>query len=67
MAKNDTAQTPEASFALSLNEFCTRLSQTDKRVELIAGYHHTESMAGRDMDTEENFRARYDAFSTQPA
>lgn len=70
MAEKNETVIPEVaptSFALSLNEFCTRLSQGDKRVELIAGFHHTESIAGRVTDTESNYRTRYDAFSTQPA
>ncbi len=73
MAKNETAipetETPPAtaSFSLSLDEFCTRLSQGDKRVELIAGFHHTELTANRVSDTESNYRARYTDFSKKTA
>lgn len=51
---------------VTLNEFCTRLSNTDRRVELIGGFHFTETRAGRNKDTESNYQARYTAFLTKP-
>lgn len=48
---------------VSLKRFCMDLSLTDKRVEMIGGFHHTEKFAGRLLDTVENFTARYTAFA----
>ena len=70
MAKTETvvkAATKEVSVPLSLNEFCTRLSTKDKRVELIGGFEHSERVAGRLSDTAENYAARYAKFLNQPA
>lgn len=73
MAKNETVAkaAPETnqnqSEPLSLTEFCIRLSTTDKRVELIGGFEHSERMAGRMSDTAENYAARYAKFLNQPA
>ncbi len=52
---------------LSLNEFCTRLSGTETRVELISGFEHDERTSGRLKDTEEAFAGRYQAFINRPA
>lgn len=60
-----TAAAP-VTFPLSLQEFCVRLSQTDRRVELIGGFEHSERVAGRHRDTEANYAKRYDEFVTQP-
>jgi len=51
---------------LTLQEFCMRLSNVDGRVELIGGFHHVEQSAGHLKDTEEAFRARFDAFANAP-
>lgn len=70
MAKNENvAQAAPApkSEPLSLNEFCIRLSTTDKRVELIGGFEHSERVAGRVADTAENYAERYTKFLNQPA
>jgi hypothetical protein len=56
-----------AEFPLSLSEFCSRLSATDKRVELISAFHHDETAAGRSRDGEAAYRARFDAFVHRPA
>lgn len=56
-----------AEFALTLDEFCARLSGKDRRVEMIGGFHFAEKQAGRLKDTEAAFAARYAAFQTQPA
>lgn len=52
---------------LSLDEFCMRLSNTDKRVELIGAFHYVETQAGSLRDTEVAFQSRYTAFATKPA
>ncbi len=63
-----SAEAPAAGdFPLSLDEFCQRLSATDKRVELIGAFHHVEKAAGRGQDTSGNFAARFEAFANQPA
>lgn len=58
--------TPD-SFPLTLDEACQRLSVTDRRIELIAAFHHTETAAGRLRDTEEAYRTRLAAFASSPA
>lgn len=58
---------PATDFPLSLDEFCMRLSSTDKRTELIGAFNHVEKLAGRLLDTDGNFRARFEAFASQPA
>jgi hypothetical protein len=68
MAKEKAAATVVAdAFPLSLNEFCTRLSKTDRRVELIGAFQSSEKRAGRNKDTESAFAARYSDFINQPA
>lgn len=56
-----------SEFPLSLEEFCKRLSASDRRVELIGAFHHVEKSAGRDRDTESAYSARFVAFVNQPA
>ncbi len=63
MAKKETVESP----AITLNEFCTRLSMTDKRVELIGGYHADEKKEGNVKDSEENFKKRFELFIKRPA
>lgn len=52
---------------LSVQEFCTRLSQADRRVELIGAFHSMEVMAGRTKDVESAFSKRFNEFVNQPA
>lgn len=71
MTKNATpAAAPETSAVpveqIQLEEFCARLSKTDKRVELIGGFHYTEVAAGRLKDAESEFHSRFAAFATKP-
>lgn len=63
----DAVAPATGDFPLSLDEFCARLSASDKRIELIGAFHHVEKLAGNGQDTEGNFRARFEAFVTQPA
>jgi len=51
---------------ITLDEFCMRLSMADKRVELIGGFHYTETAAGRIKDAESEFQSRFTAFATKP-
>lgn len=57
----------QREFPVTLDEACTRLSAGHKRVELIAAFHHAEEDAGRLRDLESAYRARFDAFASQPA
>ena len=60
------SSTPTAgAIPLTLDEFCTRLSARDKRVELIGAFHFTEKQAGTVKDFESSFQARFDTFSTK--
>lgn len=62
----DAATNAAAPEQLTLDEFCTRLSKDDKRVELIGGFYHSETAAGRIKDAESEFQARFAAFATKP-
>lgn len=62
-----TAVEAASEFPLSLDEMCARLSQSDKRVELIGAFHHVERNAGRLKDTDAAYRARFAAFCNAPA
>lgn len=73
--KDDTTGAPSAakttgkqpdSFAVTVDEFCSRLSAADGRVEMIGAYHASEKAAGRSKDTESNYRQRFDAFCRRP-
>lgn len=65
--KEQTAsgETP-AEFEITLDEFCTRQSRSDNRVELIGAFHHEEIAAGRVKDTESAYAKRYVAFANKP-
>jgi hypothetical protein len=51
---------------VTLEEFCTRFSRSDRRVELIGGFHAVETKAGRFKDSESAFAARFLAFVNKP-
>lgn len=57
----------DASMDVTLDEYCQRKSQADKRVELLGGFHQAERAAGNFKDAESAFDARLQAFSTKPA
>jgi len=59
--------TEPSEFALTLEEFCSRLSATDKRVELIGAFAHAETRAGRNKGLASEYEARFRAFVTKPA
>jgi len=56
-----------AAAKVALDEFCTELSTTDRRVEMIGAFHSMERRAGRTVDTSVGYRARYEAFCKAPA
>lgn len=55
-----------AAGQVTLDEFCVRLSQNDKRVELIGGFYFVEKQASRFKDAESNYQARFTAFVNKP-
>lgn len=55
------------SFDLTVEEFCTRKSQGDKRVELLAAFCASERRTGKVKDSEKAYEARYAAFADKPA
>lgn len=50
-----------------LDDWCRDQSRADKRVELIAAFHHVERAAGRMHDTAPAYASRYAAFASAPA
>lgn len=71
MAKAQTQASTQATdaneFPVTLDEFCARLSADDKRVELIAAFHHDETAAGRLRDLEGLYHSRFADLATRPA
>lgn len=73
MAKNTPTEEPAAeqpaspAVQLTLNEFCMRLSEKEKRVELIGAFNFDESKAKRLKDTFEEYSKRYQDFIKKPA
>jgi len=67
---------PMTAFPMTLEEFCTRLSQEKNQVEMIGGFYahekvsHQKSSAEKTsqhrLDTEANFKTRFDNFCTLP-
>lgn len=54
-------------FALTLDEYCTRLSGRDNRVELIGAFYAYEVRNGHVSDVESAFESRYVAFADMPS
>lgn len=50
-----------------LDEFCRDISRGDRRLELISAFQHMERAAGREHDTEANYRARFGVAHLVPA
>jgi hypothetical protein len=71
MAKTEAqavaADANAADFHVTLDEFCARLSGTDRRVELIGAFFKGEQAAGSNKDAEAAYSARFVAFCNQPA
>lgn len=61
----DPAPVPDR-FVQPLDHWCADLSATDRRVELIAAFHHEEVAAGRRMDSPDAYAARFAAMATRP-
>jgi len=58
---------PPKDFPISLEEFCKRASMTDKRVELLGGFHHHARSKKMLHARESDFAAEYAKFLTMPA
>ena len=65
-AQTTTTEAADAPVAISLDEFCIRLSRTEPRVELISGFHHTEELAGRVRDIAASYQDRFNKFMKKP-
>lgn len=63
--ENADASTDAAT--LGLEEFCRRLSATDRRVELISGFFASAKLKGQTTGTEGHLKARFEAFINEPA
>ena len=55
------------NYPLSLDEFCARLSKTDRRVELIGGFHLAMRERGMLRDTDSAYRRAFAEFLRRPA
>lgn len=64
---NPASPVTPSEFPLSIDEFCTRLRATDKRIEMIGAFALIERSEGRVRDTETNYRSRFEALATRPA
>lgn len=56
-----------AEDTVPLDEFCSDISRTDRRVELISAFQHIERMAKREHDTPTNYAARFNVVHRIPA
>jgi hypothetical protein len=63
---SEPTETTEPIAKVSLDDFCRSLSLTDKRIELIAGFHSDEVRAGHLVDEESAFLSRLEAFLIRP-
>lgn len=59
-------EAPATAPDVTLDEFCIRLSKSDKRVELIGAFAFTERAAGKQKDAEAAYADRFAAFATKP-
>jgi len=75
MAKNQESPVPAAvatpspaptTFPQTIDEFCSELSASDKRVEMIYAFSRDEKKHGRVKDMADNYRSRFEAFATKP-
>jgi len=55
--------TPEQ---VSLDHFCSELSTTDRRVEMVNSFYRIEQRKGHLSDTVDGFQACFNQFITQP-
>lgn len=62
-AVEDSAMSQPAE--ITLNEYVAKLSQRDRRVELVNAFYRSEKINGTVKDQESNFDARFVTFSNQ--
>lgn len=62
----EAVEEKQTTFPLSLTEFCTRLSETERRHALIAGFYYTENAAGRTKDQASEYAKRFAEFLETP-
>ena len=60
------AESQPAEPAEMLEEFCAHVSMTDRRVELIAGFHADEKRAQHARATRAEWQRRFAAFQRRP-
>lgn len=58
---------PVSTFAISLDEFCQRLSVKKMSPEIISGFHHTQKITGNLQSSDSDYAAAFAAFLKQPA
>jgi hypothetical protein len=55
-----------AAESLTLDEFCARLSKTDKRVELIGGFFADAKKRGHNKDVDVGFLRAFAEYADRP-
>ena len=63
VTKEDPVDTGEA---LTLDEFCARLSKSDKRVELIGGFYSDAKKRGQNKDFDVGFLRAFESYAARP-
>ncbi len=66
MSKTAPAEPVDTSVPLTLDEFCVRLSKSDKRVELIGGFHADAKKRGQHKDFDVGFLRAFEAYASRP-
>jgi len=56
----------EPTESLTLDEFCARLSKTDKRVELIGGFYADAKKCGQYKDVDVGFLRAFAEYADRP-
>lgn len=65
-AADAAVEAQEPVVEITLTEFCTRLSETVRRPELIGAFEHASKAAGRLKATSEAFQAAFTKFRNKP-
>jgi len=66
MAKVEVKNESSEAIELSLDEFCARLSKSDKRVELIGGFHADAKKRGQHKDFDVGFLRAFESYASRP-
>lgn len=67
MATKPTNTETGPDTTITLVEFCTRLSESVRRPEMIAAFEHSAKKSGLRRATWAEFKAQFDLFLTLPA